>query len=283
MTIYIEYVIIDNFVINLLILTLTTKLLKIFSKKLFLFLSALFGTIIAVISPLLPNIINILLKLPLALSMIIIAFNPKTIKQFFAEFIIFLISTFAMIGTCLAIAEIFNIDVSVQNGIIMDYKFPVGAILLICFVVYLSLINSIKFIFKKQNNSNHLFEITIKHKNKTIKTVAFLDTGNKLKDNNKPISIIGYKTFFKLYPNINLSDILLNKKVNIENSKYIEVYGIGEGKKILIFEIDELIVAQKNFKNALLGLSGAPFQQSTDSDVIISGTLLGDNYEFKKN
>ena len=122
MTVYVEFVIIDNFVIDLLILLLTKTLLKIQTKKILLFIATTFGTIVAVVSPLLPNIISQVIKIPLALSMVLIAFRPKTLKEFLAQTLTFLISTFVMIGCCLVISQIFKIEVSVQNGMIMEKK-----------------------------------------------------------------------------------------------------------------------------------------------------------------
>ena len=167
------------------------------TKKMLLFLSATFGTIIAVLSPLLPNTVNILIKIPLALSMILIAFLPNNLKIFFTESITFLISTFAMIGCCLAISELFHVDVVMQNGIIMEYKFPVGIVLLICFVVFVCLKNIYGLIFKRQKLDELSFDITLKNQNNTIKTQAFLDTGNKLMLDEKPITILFLNYFHK--------------------------------------------------------------------------------------
>ena len=274
MTVYIEFVIIDNFVIDLLILLLTKSLLKIQTRKIFLLLSTIFGTVVAVVSPLLPSIIAQIIKIPLTLSMVLIAYRPKTIKEFLAQTITFLISTFAMIGCCLAISQIFKIEVSVQNGMIMEYKFPVGAVLLICFVVFVSLKNIFKLILKKQKFAELSYSIILKNENKQIETMAFLDTGNKLVINEKPITIIGYKTFFELFPNIDITKLLLSKNLNLKNAKYIETKSVNKNNKSLVFEIDEIVVNKVSKTKMPVLLSTTNFLKETGCDVVISGAMI---------
>ena len=274
MTVYIEFVIIDNFVIDLLILLLTKSLLKIQTRKIYVLLSAVFGTVVATISPLLPSIIAQVIKIPLALSMILIAYMPKNLKEFLAQTITFFISTFAMIGCCLAISQIFNIEVSVQNGMIMEYKFPVGAVLLICFVVFVSLKNIFKLIFKKQKYLELSYSIILKNENKEVKTMAFLDTGNKLMMDEKPITIIGYKTFFELFPNIDITKLLLNKTINLKNAKYIEIKSVNQKNKSLVFEIDEIVVGKTSQTKMPVLLSSTNFLKETGCDVVISSAMI---------
>ncbi len=293
MVIYVEYVIIDNMVINSLILLLTKNLLKLSSTKIRIFCSSIVGTIVALLSPILPNIINLLLKIPLGLLMIVICFCPKSPKKLFIQFLTFLVSTFVFGGAVIGIGEIFGIKFWINNGVMYEYKFPVGFALLVCFIIYVAAKNILKYIFQKQNICNFLFDATLKNDKFSTNVKAFLDTGNKLTVDGCPISIINYKTFNKIYPSIELTDILLKKNIPLKNSKYIEVESIGSTKqKILTFEIESLTIkfdAQKTneniiiINNARLGLSLTDFGKKTDSDIIISNQILGDNYEFKKN
>jgi len=94
--------------------------------------------------------------------------------------------------------------------------------------------------------------------------------------NNKPISIIDYKIFEKLYPNILLIDILLKKQLPLKNSVYFEVKSIGKPQKILIFEIDKIVIDTKQIDNPLIGLSFENYENSIHSNMIISSNLLGD-------
>ena len=74
MEIYIEYVLIDNFVINYLILLLVKKTMKLKTSIFRMVLSSGIGTIVAVLMPLfsVSNWLFILIKLLLGVSMILI-------------------------------------------------------------------------------------------------------------------------------------------------------------------------------------------------------------------
>lgn len=276
MVVYVEYVVIDNMVINILILLLTKYLLKLNTKKIYITLSAMFGTLIAIISPLFNNTINLLIKIPLSVCMIYISFQPRRFKMFFAEILTFYISTFVMIGACLAVCEILGIKYIILSSVSYEYEFPIGFALGVCSIVFILTKNIFTYISKIHNNDKYLYKITLIEKEKTITTTAFLDTGNKLNSNNKPISIINYKIFQKLYPKILLMDILLKKQLPLKNSTYFEVKSIGTPQKILIFEIEKIVINKREIENPLLGLSFENFEKTTRCDAIISTNLIGE-------
>lgn len=283
MVIYVEYVVIDNIIIDILILHLTDFFLKLKAKKINIFISSLVGTVVALISPILPSIINLLLKLPLSCIMVLICFKSKKIKQFMLQLITFYICTFLMVGACLVICELFNIKYIVNNGFAYEYKFPIGFVIGVCFLTFVCAKNVIAQIFTKHKLDSLIITITLKNENKEFKTTAFLDTGNKLEKDGKQISIIGYKTFYKLYPNISITDVLLHKNLPLKNYEYLEVKSIGKAQKILIFEIEKMIALKKEIEAPILGLSFENFEKNTNSDLIISNKILGDDYELCKN
>ena len=274
MEVYVEYVVLDNMIIDTLILLLTQFLLKLKTKKILIFLSSLVGTTFALLSPILSNIISTLIKLPLAFIMIYIAFKPKRIKQCLVILVCFFISTFTLMGACLGVCEIFKINYIVTNGLSYQYKFPVGYILLICYLCYLCFKNIIKYIFKRHDKDKFLYEIILQNNNQIIKAKAFLDSGNILEYKGKPISIINYKIFSKLYSNISVTDILLKKNLPLKNAKYYDIKSLADKQNILIFEINAIKIEKNEQKNAILGLSLQNFENGTNSDVIISSKLL---------
>ena len=276
MTVYVEYVVIDNMVIDILILNISAYFLKIKTKKIRFFLSGNVGTAISLISPLLPNLINLILKLPLSILLCIIAFNPKKFKELLLQLITFYLSTFLMIGACLAIAEMLNISYIKANQQYYEYNFPIGFVLLICAITYLLAKNITTSIFKRHKNDNLLFDVILNNGSNQIKATAFLDTGNTLQFDGKPISIINFDIFSKLYPKIPITDILLKKPLPLKNFSFFDVSGIGKTQQIIIFEINQLEIKNREIDDAILGLSLKNFSQNTNSEMIISNKLLED-------
>ena len=285
MTIYIEYVIIDNLVINTLILLLTKTILHKKTSKIRIFLSSLLGTLVALVSPLMPTVNNSILKIPLGVCMVMLAFKTESIKQLLITFLVFVICTFALGGACFGIMQAVGIDVIISNGITYNYKYPVGAVLLICTTTFVAIKNIVIYLYQKKKQERFYYDITLFVNDKKITAVAFLDTGNKLAVDKKSVSIINYKTFNMLYPKIDLSDILLKKQLGLKNEKYIKIESIdGNTNTMLTFEIDKLCIEKKETYDAKLGLSLTNFNKKLNSDVIISSKILGEWYDkFKTN
>lgn len=278
MVIYVEYVVIDNIVINSLILLLTKELLKLKSSKLRILLSALLGTIVALLSPILSSFANLLIKLPLSLLMVLIAFKISGTKKVLITLFTFFAITFLFGGAVLGAGEMLGMRFILNNGVMYEYKFPVGIIVLFCFITFVAMKNIVKFIFQRQNNTQLIYDAILTDNGCKAKASAFLDTGNKILIDNKPVCLINYKTFCLLHPTISLTDILLKKQLGLKNEKYIELESIGSTKQnLLSFEIDCLEIGKVQTKNARLALSLVNFGKKTDSDIIISNLFLGDN------
>ena len=92
MEVYIEYVIIDNLVMDYLLLKFTAQLLKIKYKKGMVFLGAVIGTLGAVFMPLLalPNNFAFLLKVALGLLIAFVGVSHKSVFAYFKFFNLFL-------------------------------------------------------------------------------------------------------------------------------------------------------------------------------------------------
>lgn len=285
MIIYVEYVIIDNMVIDLLILNTTKHLAKLNTTKLRLVLSSIIGTVFALVSPLFPNIINLLTKPLLAIIMTYIAFNPKQIKKFLVCYLLFFLVTFVYGGAFLGICEMFGIKFLVHNGVMYEYKFPVGLAILICAITYVCIKNLIKYCFQKHAKDKLQYKVKFICGEREIYCTAFLDTGNNLSIDGKPITIINYKIFSQIYPKISLVDILQRKNLPLKNLKYKSVENIIENsQKILTFEIDKMKIEDIEIKNAILGLTLKNLSE-IDCDSIISSKIIqyGDKNEIIKN
>lgn len=280
MEIWIEDVILDNMIIDSLILMSTNTLAKMNAKKWRIFVSAVLGTAIALLSPILPNLINLLIKPFVAGIMVILAFKIKTIKHFFATYLLFFLITFLYGGASIGICELLGIEYQLSSNFAYKNQVPISVIILICTFVYFCIKNVIKLVFSKHKNDNLYYQIKIENCGKICEISAFLDTGNLIECNKKPITIVNYQTFCKIYPKVKFQDILLKRKIDIKNSRYIEIESLENMKEnMFVFEVDMLTVNGKTIDNALLGLSLKNFSIKTQSDAIISNKIL--NWENK--
>ena len=96
MAVYLEYVFLDNFIIDCILITLARKGLKLQTKKLRTTLSALFGATVAVLLPLLKLgvAIGFALKMPIGLLIVLLSGKFRNIKEYVKCFYLFLFFTF---------------------------------------------------------------------------------------------------------------------------------------------------------------------------------------------
>lgn len=279
MEITIEYVLIDNVVINYIILFLSCKLLK--QKVVFwkLFLAAVIGAGFALILPIiyLPSYLLILLKLSLGFLMVLMSLPCNTFKRCAASFLTFLLMTGVMGGVCFAI--IYMLSGNLSTDILLNYSapIPVGVILFICCLTAYLLNSLIKLFYKKRKENNFIYSAIIWSNGKKVKVNAFLDSGNTLVDPvyKKPVIIISYSLFHKLY-NLPLEKVLMKNitSKDIKNSHYISFNTVGKSAEMLVFEIEsiEIILSKekkRKLENVLLGLSFGSISKTFSCEVLL--------------
>lgn len=286
MEVYIEDVIIDNFIIDFIILYITAKLLKVRYKNFWMIISAGIGASFTVLSLVitLSTGLNFLYKFLTAVTMLLIAFNFKSFKQFALRFLTFLFSTALMGGFCFLICFSFG-EITLINGniyykIFLPMGIIVGSIFIIAFLV-IKIIEVIKF---RAYNSNFIYNATLSEKEKTVSSLAFVDTGNTLTDplTGKPVNIITYKVFQKLFKGIPLHQIILKQvPEKLEQAHYIRVNSVGSKSEMLVFCVEGLKISQKNFslflKNSCLGLTFVNLEKKLSCGLLLNPQTLNEN------
>ena len=268
MQVYIEYAILDNLIINTIILCLTSFCLRLKICFWRLFLAVLIGTTITILMPLYIVKFEIIIKIAIGLIMCLICCTAKGFRSNITYIIVFLTTTFVIGGFCFFIIYLLGGDSE-------NLPLPLSIITLLIAVYVYFLSKAIKVFYCKKRVHSFIYSVKIKYKNNSVKINAFLDTGNRLIDNQKPIVIINQKTFEKLC-NIKLSYILLYKDLSrINNAHYIKYNTISGQDKLLVFSVDEFIVENKSTigsENILIGVSIKPFGK--EYDAILNAEVL---------
>lgn len=265
MKIVVEYVLLENFLINLIILKTTANVLK--EKGRLFFVSAVLGACVTVVIPLLflNSLGELLLQVGLAVFYICISFKFKTIKKFARLYVCHFVVTLLYGGACFFFERLFGIE-------------SVIVVLLVVVFTFLC----VKFLLKVRNRKkmleNFCFEIQIVAGDKTTKWKAFLDSGNLLFDplTDSPVSLINYKVFSALYKDIDLEDILRRTKKlkQLKLAHYINFNTLGANNKILVFQVDKVVLENGSvLENATLGLALKNFNEAFGTDVILHNNL----------
>ncbi|NMA87531.1 MAG: sigma-E processing peptidase SpoIIGA, partial [Tissierellia bacterium] len=213
--IYIEYLLIENFIINFIILYVVARITRTKIYKLRLFISSTIGTIYTLIVyyPSMEFMGKFLIKFAISILMVILAYNPEKLPQFIKQFSTFYLVSFIFAGAIMGIFYILNnnyylIKFSFSNFIELSRYLIIGII-----VAIILLFSILKYYQKRLSRENYLTSIAIGLKDKEVNFIALIDTGNSLKEpiTQKPVIIAEYLAIEKILPH-SIRDMYLNNK-----------------------------------------------------------------------
>lgn len=266
MKVYIEYVLIDNFIIDFLLLKATFLILGIPVKKRRLFLCAILGSIIALLFPLMNFnlILTSIIKVFSGLLIVSLATKYATFKQYYKSFLCFLFFTFALGGAIIGVFSMLNLDYSSEISIAL--------MILPAYLIIKIYIEIIKYFFNRTFEQKFTADCALYCGERRLEIKGFFDTGNSLTFCDKQVIVIDRKNLFKI----------VGEKELLQNKKYIE-YQTSAGKsKMPIFSLDKIDIKLGETKYSYfdiylaMGITG-------EKGLILHPSLMGGNYENIKS
>ncbi len=269
MTVYIEYVILDNLLIDYFLLKATFLISGAnYSKRRVLACSFL-GAFFALIFPLTESIfiVNVIVKVLAGVVIILSANSYASFRALYVNFAIFMLLTFLTGGAITGVGNLLNINFSSE--------FSVAIIFLPAYLVIKAVSSVIMGIYKNKNVMAYVFRTEIYYGEKVINVNGFLDTGNALFDGENPVIICQKKLFFSL-----LKANLIKAKL-----KKIAVQTVNGSSKNLSFVVDKVLIYtddKVNINNNVT-VALATFNLGDGYDVILNPALIkGEHYEHQK-
>ncbi|MDR5657902.1 sigma-E processing peptidase SpoIIGA [Serpentinicella sp. ANB-PHB4] len=215
MIVYAEYVLLENFIMNYIILHMTSKFSKYPSKKYKLliaaFISALYAFIIFI--PSLHFLFTVIMKLACSMVIIVLAYTPHKFKDFFRLLGIFYLITLIFGGAGFAIFYFTNFNGIISNGIFYTTDVSAKNIFIAGGTAYL-LIHFVWGYITDQVKKDKIFlKVKIQIKDTIVECVGLVDTGNALKDplTNYPVMVVEYKALEHILP-LEITDVFSSSK-----------------------------------------------------------------------
>ncbi len=269
MQIYLEYAVLDNLVIDYFLIKSSLYITGNQIKKFKIFLSAILGTLVAILLPLitLNAIISFFVKILLAVVMIYFACEYKTFRAYILCLNTFILLTFLAGGAVIAILYALNMDYVLVGTEIVSQGLPVTVMIGFVFILSGVILRVAKGIYRKKQLFPFIRKCEIVAGEKSFSLTGFVDSGNRLYDTKRgcPIVVISRKKLEK-------TNILPYLSTKIGSIKYNTVAGGGEMPlyKIggIIFKTDGEIT----YKSATLGIS--PNEYSEEYDIILHPSFL---------
>jgi stage II sporulation protein GA (sporulation sigma-E factor processing peptidase) len=274
MIVYIEFVIIDNMVIDYILLYILFKCIKKEVKWWRLFISCILGTAVAVLLPLvsLNTMLLFFIKLITGILMVYVCREYKTFKEFVTAAILFFLFTFLLGGIIIGLFFMLKIDYSIENNFNYISNIPIGLILLTAFIMGIVLRITFLKLYKKRNINQFIYNCGLYLNNIKINSKGFMDSGNQLYDymNDSPVIITGRNTASRLFKE--------GLFTNGTKARFLEFSTIGGKGKMLIFKIDKLEIYIGNTMNIInnitLGISPYHIKGNEDYDLILHPALI---------
>lgn len=279
MTIYLDIILLENIFMNFIILFASAYILKVHTKIFRIIISSFIGGVYAILTYLnISNLYeNILMKIILSISMVYIAFKPKSIKGLLKELILFYLVSFALGGCAFALLYIVKPgEILILNGVYIG-TYPIKIALLGGFVGVIITYVGFRVVKSKVSKNEIIYKIEIKIEDKYQTTNVLLDTGNMLKDpiTKSPVILLEKSILSNLLP-VNLIKIM-------EEANGGDINEVLETYKKRIRIIPFTSVGKQN--GMMIGIKADEIKIITDINEVINkdGIICMYNKSFSKN
>lgn len=211
MTVYLDVVFLENVLMNYIIIFATGVVLKNKCNKWRIFLSSLVGAVYTVVMYLniIPIYSNFFMKIILSVTIIFLAFRPKSMKMMVKDLIIFYLVSFVFGGCVFALMYFLQPQmVQIRNGVFVG-EYPLKVALVGGFVSFIIVQIGFKLVKNKLSKKDMIYEIEVDLDKKTAKVKALLDTGNLLKDpiTGFPVIVVEHTCLDKIVPTVILNNL----------------------------------------------------------------------------
>ncbi len=278
MTVYIEYVVIDNFTLTFVLAALSQKITLLRVKKMRCFVASLLATAVVVWYPFIQGVLvlNVIrLTLWLVLSVILYA---KT-HRFVRGSMIFLAVTLLFGGAMLGIN--FMICGSIEGALIMNYLSVPLSVILVGALLSILLVKKLILAVRKICDARRcICDCTLRIMGKTLSLKGLIDTGNRLYDSKSglPVIIVGLKSLLPALSDVQLAVLLSGNGEKLQRgASYKRIETLGGEKKILLLKPEEFLLYFEGQGNILfdvmVGVSTKPIYDTIEYDAILHPAL----------
>ena len=251
MELYIEYVFLENFILDGVLLALSAYSVKVKCSYWRICFSAMLGAVFAILFPLLhlPKILRACLKVSMGCLLCMPLVGKLKSRRAWERYglvtAVFLGLSFGFGGAILGVYQGF---VGGEDGFSM-VRAPSYAVFLAFSVVSLGCIVLVKRLYRRKVHVDNLYACVIRHGGKRVKTDGFLDSGNTAVKNGFPVCFLSADLLYDVW-----GEWLFSTKVRgqvcdemkistITGERIISVY-LGD----IVVKIEEKSIKKRNGK-----------------------------------
>lgn len=264
MTVYLEYVILDNFVIDYLLLKASHKIVGVTAKKRRLLFCAFLGALIALVYPLTESffVISFLLKISCGLILSLASAKFRSVKEASYTVAVFFGLTFLSGG---AITGIFGL-----LGIAYSSEISIALMIIPAYAVIKGAAGIVAVIYKRRTEHAYLYDIKLCLNGEKVSAVGFMDTGNGVYDGDSPVLFCSKSVAEKL---------CFSNLANRVKLKRITVATVNGTEEKICFKLDRLEIYNESKANIFNNVTVCVSLGAADIgyDVILHPALIDGN------
>ena len=275
MTIYLDIIFLENFILNFIILYAVSLVIKEKAGCIKLMIASLIGASYVIIYYLInfQSKWNLIFKIILSVVMVYISFMPKSFKEFIKQITFFYLVSFVFGGASLGVIYMVNAGkISIRNGIIVG-NYTLKTIFIGVILAFTIITVAFKFVKNRISKKDLFCNIKIIINQSKINVKAVIDTGNFLKEpiTNIPVRVVEKDILKNFVPREILENIenilggdLKNIPENIQNEymsklKVIPFSSLGKQNGMLLgIKADGVVVEidneEKYVEKVILGI-----------------------------
>lgn len=276
MVLYIEYVILDNLLMDFCLFRLMEIIFKEKFGRFRYFVALFLGVVGAIFLPYILKFkfLSIVYRIMLCLTMVLIIKKPKTFRAYIKYVFVFVGLTALLGGVIIGTLNALNIRYTVSGVICYDLELPMGMFLGILLFGLWCIKKVILCVQSSLKESNYIRDISISDKDVSIKAKGYLDSGNMVSIDGNMVSILSLDMFMKLHNEVGLDKIISRQldKFDLRELKYVQIGGIAKGKEYPSFVVDKLVISDKEYLNQRVAIV---FKNFGDFECILNSIYMG--------
>jgi stage II sporulation protein GA (sporulation sigma-E factor processing peptidase) len=295
MELYLDLFVLENTVLNLFVMMLTSKLSNIHPSFLRKLSGALVGTLFAVLLVLYNRDLlqSFGVKLVISSLLVLIVYFPKTLRDFLRTFSIFCLSAMVVAGTMFFLLTssygnmiLFNKSYRISS----DFNFSIFSLTLLLCWAFISVLYKLK--KSKELKEEYVVDLYICIDQQKASLPALIDTGNLLCDplTNLPVIIAEYIALKEILPKeisrflesektlelFKISDVL-HRTSWLKRLRIIPFKSLGNEKDLIIgFRPDQVEIGsnKKIVKNVIIGIYTKSLSKDREFQAILGPQIL---------
>ena len=255
MVVYVEYALLENFLLDGLILYLALKIARGRVRVWRLLLAAAVGAAEAIGFPLLncTGWCAYLLKILGGILICVLAVSKGRLKTYLFTTAAFFLITFALGGLLTAAYSFFGVEYEEGNGFLVE-RAPVALVLAAAGIFAVFLLKFTKYFYRYGKLQRRLAPCVLEHNGRKVKWKGLADSGNLLEFRGEPVCVFSAKAAFALFGR------------DLKEAGRLEMKTVNGARTVPVFACEKMRVGAREFEGVYLAVGDV---ESKDYQLIL--------------